>query len=123
MSDIGTIGYKYNGSYAKSINDSGQIVGYFDVTQSSSQHAFLYNGSTMTDLGTLGGMWSEAFGINDSGKIVGAAQTADRYWRAFIYNGSTMTDLNTIKPISGWTMDEAHDINDLGQIVGRAYNR
>jgi len=45
FTDLGTLGG--NGSEAFAINNSGQVVG-------GSQHAFLYDGSTMRDLGTLG---------------------------------------------------------------------
>ena len=34
-----------------------------------------------------------------------------------------MQDLNNlIAPTSGWTLEEANGINDLGQIVGGGYN-
>ena len=74
-------------------------------------------------LGTLGGTSSYAYGINNSGQVVGWAYTTGNAWHAFLYNGSTMIDLNTlIDPLSGWTLRDAWDINDAGQIVGWGYN-
>ena len=37
------------------------------------------------DLGTLGGDYSYAYGINDSGQIVGWASTSSGYGHAFLY--------------------------------------
>ena len=45
-------------------------------------HAFVFDGSGLTDLGTLGGMFSSAYGINDYGVVVGAAQGSDGLWYA-----------------------------------------
>ena len=42
---------------------------------------------------------------------------------AFLYSGGVMTDLNTLIPSnSGWTLDGATGINDLGQICGTGVN-
>ncbi len=49
ITDLGTLGGSY--SYAYGINDSGQVVGGA-ATASGAQHAFLYSGGSMTDLGT-----------------------------------------------------------------------
>jgi probable HAF family extracellular repeat protein len=100
-------------------------VGYsYPTTTGYVRHAFLYSGSTMTDLGTLGGQYSYAWGINDSGQVVGEAYTTgDAAIHAFLYSGSTMTDLNTmIDPNSGWILTDASAINDAGQIAGKGMN-
>jgi probable HAF family extracellular repeat protein len=71
---------------------------------------------TLTPLGTLGGSWSWAFAINDSGQIVGYAMTSgDQYGHAFLYDG-TMHDLGTF----GGTSSAARGINASGQVVGNA---
>ena len=69
----------------------------------------------MTDLGTLGGTYSVATGINNSGQIVGYADTASGQTHAFLYSGGTMTDLGTLP---GGTYSFATGINNNGQIVG-----
>ncbi len=56
MTDIGTLGGTH--SAANAINDLGHIVGWSDV--GNEHRAFLYSGSTMTDIGTLGGATTEA---------------------------------------------------------------
>jgi probable HAF family extracellular repeat protein len=68
----------------------------------------------MTALGTLGGMSSEAVGINDSGQIVGHSHTASGQMHAFLYSGGVMKDLGTL----GGASSRALAINESGQIVG-----
>jgi probable HAF family extracellular repeat protein len=72
------------------------------------------------DLGTLGGAFSTAYGINNSGQVVGESYISGGGQHAFLYSGSgSMQDLNDlINPASGWTLNVARSINDLGQIVG-----
>ena len=74
----------------------------------------------MTDLGTLGGSYSNAFGINDAGQVVGAANTPNiGPQHAFLYSTGVMIDLNSLLPASsGWVLDSANAINNSGQIVG-----
>jgi probable HAF family extracellular repeat protein len=121
MTDLGTLGGDY--SWASGINDSSQVVGYsrFDPLNPDF-HAFMYANGTMTDLGALNGGQSEAWGINNLGQVVGRSYGSiwtDR--RAFLFSGGVMTDINTlIDPASGWTILEAWDINNNGQIAAFA---
>ena len=69
----------------------------------------------MTDLGTLGGSYSSAFAINNSGQIVGMAYVpGTSAYHAFLYSNGTMTDLGTL----GGAVSQAEGINDSGQVVG-----
>ncbi len=73
----------------------------------------------MTGLGTLGGTHSEAYGINDSGQVVGYSGMSGGAVHAFLYTGGGIIDLNDLLPSgSGWTLVEARGISDSGQIVG-----
>ena len=58
----------------------------------------------MTDLGTLGGIISEAFAVNRSGDVVGVSNGD-----AFLVHNGKMTDLGP---------GEAFGINDFGEIAG-----
>ncbi|MHC4743629.1 MAG: LamG-like jellyroll fold domain-containing protein, partial [Planctomycetota bacterium] len=71
----------------------------------------------VVDLGTLGGSYSSAFGINDSGQVVGVADTASGQPHAFVWDKNAgMVDLGTL----GGSVSSAYAINNRGQIVGSA---
>ncbi|MGZ5781209.1 MAG: hypothetical protein ACXWIN_09680, partial [Burkholderiaceae bacterium] len=70
---------------------------------------------TITDLGTLGGTFSEAHGINNLGQIVGFSGTkGDSTQHAFRYKSGVVTDLSN----SSVAVNSAIGINQAGQIVG-----
>jgi len=108
------------GSVANDINNEGQVVGWSNTTFGY-QHAFLYNNGAMTDLGTLGGLSSEAKGINDQGQVVGWSKAASGAQHAFLYSNGVMTDLGTLNGYENWNYT-ACDINDQGQVVGYLVN-
>ena len=70
----------------------------------------------VTDLGTLGGTASEAWGINDIGQVVGKSKLAGGLYHAFVFTNGAMTDLGTL----GGTASAAYGINNAGQIAGLA---
>jgi probable HAF family extracellular repeat protein len=106
-------------SEALNINESGVIVGWRREVAPGNRHAFRYDGTTMTDLGTLGGSESVAHHVNEFGHVVGWSHTADGSQRAFLHRDGVMVDLDTLLPAeSGWTLTVARSINDVGQIVG-----
>jgi probable HAF family extracellular repeat protein len=80
----------------------------------------------MVDLGTLGGSESEAAAVNDSGEVVGFAQTTaalpeGRYGihHAFFWTRARgMVDLGTL----GGRESRAFAVNASGHVVGSADN-
>ena len=109
-------------SDGNAINNSGQVAGTA-VDATGAQRAFLHDGTTMRDLGTLGGRSSVGNGIDASGQVVGGADTATTIFdavtfirHAFLYDGTAMRDLGTL----GGNNSTANAINAIGQIVGTA---
>ena len=120
--DLGTLGGSR--SQALAANDTGAVAGV-SQTAGGQMHAFVFqtdgagNVVSRQDLGVLGGGASTAMGINDAGTVVGTSDD-----RAFVFAGGQMTDLNTsLPPASGWVLQGATAINDLGLIVGWGKHR
>lgn len=106
-------------SLARDINDAGVIVGSASVDSSDPGHAVLWSGGSVQDLGTLsGGFFSEAYGVNRLGQVVGWADTNDgssvAHTHGFLYSAATgMVDI-TPDNDTGYALD----INDSGQVTG-----
>ncbi|MEQ1829039.1 MAG: hypothetical protein ABL921_23960 [Pirellula sp.] len=71
-----------------------------------------------TVLGTLGGNYSMALGVNRAEQIVGHSSGKRGGQFAFVYANGTMTNLNTITAVGDKNLQQAFDINDNGDIVG-----
>src|SRR5712692_1699280 len=72
-----------------------------------------------TDLGTLGGTFSGAIAVSNSGQVVGESTTAgDTETHAFSWTaGGGMVDLGTL----GGTTSVAIAVSDRGQVVGSSF--
>ena len=73
---------------------------------------------TVTEIGTLGGPVSLAFGLNNSGTVVGISSTANDpdVLRAFRWINGSIIDIGTL----GGPSAQAFGVNDAGQITGQA---
>ena len=115
-------------SAAFSINQNGEITGSistgncggilcYDPSLLGDTHAFMDTGSGLTDIGTLGGNFSEGIGINNLGEITGASNlVANGPNHVFLYYRGAMHDLGAFHGSD--SLGKA--INDNGQIIGTA---
>lgn len=114
---FGTLGGTF--SQGNALNGSGQVVGV-SSTAAGANHAFLWQGGVMTDLGVLpgGGTISSAADINNLGQVVGFSNvpgTFTQVQRAFLWTSQGgMVDLGTL----GGATSQARSVNDSGTVVG-----
>ncbi len=117
------------------VNANGHVAGnsainYFD----NRQHAVLYDGTALRDLGSLGpdafeSDRSTAFGVNNRDEVVGSSYRpfdgGALYQVAFIYRHGAMYDLERLLDASGsdYRLYSAVAINDYGHILVDAIKR
>jgi probable HAF family extracellular repeat protein len=130
VTDIGNLGAEWWNT-PTAINQRGDIVGFAGdpaFVEGDIVHAFKW---TREDgirhlkplpRRTPKHVDSEAYGINEAGQVVGVSCDADFVdCRAVIWDhGNTPTDLNDLKGGFSARLESAKDINDNGEITGRA---
>jgi probable HAF family extracellular repeat protein len=103
-------------SLAWAINASGQVTGVHHSPDDTHQHAFLWDGTLVRDLGTLGGDWSSGVAINRRGQVTGSSPTSINHEHAFLTDGVTMLDLGTL----GGGFSKGVALNAAGHVTGTA---
>ena len=131
MQDLGTLGGP--DAWARYINNGTQIAGVSFTnsainpeTGQPTTHAFLWQHGEMRDLGTLGGTFSEPFGLNNRGQVVGQSNlrgdpecngSVDPCVKhAFFWERGSLKDIGTL----GGSSSEALGVNESGEVVGLA---
>jgi probable HAF family extracellular repeat protein len=111
VTDLGSLSTDPGDVYivARKVNERRQVVGVSDFKP------FFWQNGRMTELATLGGSSSGAYGINDAGLIVGVSAVAgDLSNRAVTWQNGSIRDLGTL----GGRHSSAIDVNSRGQIAG-----
>lgn len=104
-------------SGATDINDVGDIAGN-RILSSSNVQAYTLSGGVQTFLPTLGGSYTAASAINNSGQVAGLSYLsgATGAYRAFIHDTNGIVAIGTF----GGSASAANDLNNKGQVVGYA---
>jgi probable HAF family extracellular repeat protein len=108
-------------SVATAMNGTAEVAGYniFDTDPNPQSQAFLYSNGSMTNINSasLFPAGTAAWGINNSGQVVGTGYLSSSNFHAFLYSGGKMVDLGP----RGAYQASAVAINNSGQIVGSFY--
>lgn len=112
--DVGTL--RGGSARVHAINTSGDVVGRSGDPHGSESRAFFWSPAGIRDVGALPGSdYAEAFGLNDSGQIVGSSNTSSSVHAFLSGAGGGLTDLGTLP---GTNASRAYAINNLGHVAG-----
>jgi probable HAF family extracellular repeat protein len=100
------------------LNDARQAVGY-SKTSAGTTRGFVFDGSAVRAVGTLGGRDSFAYAISNIGTVVGRAQTAAGEFHAFVMlPGGKLLDLTTLSTLFTGPYSTATSTSPSGMVVG-----
>jgi probable HAF family extracellular repeat protein len=106
--------------FGLAINQAGDVVGFAQATPNSYPFAALWTPASaasparLFDLGTLGGAYSFAYGLNNTGLVTGYAALEDGRVHATVWDAQSAHDLGTL----GGRNSYGNGINDSGVVVG-----
>jgi probable HAF family extracellular repeat protein len=107
---------------AAAINNKGQAAGTADSSGviNGDYHAIFWQSGTLTDIDKRPGIRSNAYAIDDHGRMVGkwALTPYGSPSHAFIWQKGVMSELPRL---SGDSEAEANSINNRGQVVGESW--
>jgi probable HAF family extracellular repeat protein len=112
------------GDEAIGINDEGQIVGWGEPAAGGDNQAYVWTDGVFAELGTLGGASSVAMDVNESGQVVGRADTGLQRSGALQHVAFLWTAADGMRSLglsSGTDYAWAFDINESGWVVGVAW--
>jgi probable HAF family extracellular repeat protein len=118
--------FQNNNNSIVAVNDHNQFAGVALHEATGKIEAFRQEGNRRTALGTLGGSFSIARGLNDLGEVVGGSLTRDdENFHGFLFRHNKLYDLNDLldqanETTNGWEMIQALGINNRGEILGIA---
>ena len=105
-----------NETLMSDVNNKGEIVGSFAGNDNGNIEGFIWegDGSCQTLADPDGPATTNAWGVNDSGVIVGFYTNSSSNFQAFKWVNGVFTNFGC----PGWTNTRAYGINDAGVIVG-----
>jgi probable HAF family extracellular repeat protein len=102
-------------SFASGAN-YGLVTGSSNPAGNANFRGFIYNGTRVRDIGTLGGAQTLPQDINGSGWVAGVSSLANGDQHAFLFNGASLLDLGTF----GGRNSYGYAVNEAGWVTGGA---
>lgn len=111
--------FEHNRNDVQALNDVAQCAGVCFNYETGRIEGFRQQGGTRRMLGTLGGSFSVARGLNNSGEVVGGSLTeGDDNFHGFLYRNGRLFDLNDfLESDANCELHQAIDINNRGEII------
>lgn len=119
VQDLGVPAGPYDRTFARSVNDLGQVAGYSDLSTGAQTLGWRYTpGAGLQPLGLPPGAtsgYSNPYGVNNAGQVVGDVSTGGPLLGFRWTEGAGMATLPTLP---GGTSSHAYAVNAPGQVAG-----